>query len=218
MPPVTMRILFAGRPSMTVSGMLGRLATRGWGARVVESLRDAKASLATFPCDIVLASESLPDGRGYELAELVTRQSGTLFVCVALSESCLWLPVVEQGASVLGSRAFSAHLLETEMDILLSATAKDFAAQTTSPIPSRRARPDAAGPIRSYRKLSAATSTPAPLPRPLAPERGVQRSLASRRNPLIRETYRLADHRKPSSSPANPPRNEARARHSLRPD
>jgi len=183
MPPVTTRILFAGTPSTMVSGLLGRLAARGSGARVVETLRDAKDSLQTLPCDLVLASESLPDGRGYELAELVTRRSGTLFVCVALSESCLWLPVVEQGASVLGSRAFSSHLLEAEMDIFLSAPAKGLAAQTASPIASRRVRPHVAGPIRSYRKTPAANAARAPLAKTLLTESFVKTSRTFGRMP-----------------------------------
>ena len=40
-------------------------------------------------------------------------------VGVALSESCLWLPVIERGVNVLGERALSHAMLEAELDRLL---------------------------------------------------------------------------------------------------
>ena len=85
--------------------MLARLTNRGFGSRTVETLREARDLLGTFRWDVVLAAESLVDGRGYDLTEIVARRSGTLLVGVPLSESCLWLPVVERGALVLGRRA-----------------------------------------------------------------------------------------------------------------
>jgi hypothetical protein len=84
-----------------------------------EKLSEARDFLEIFRLDIVLASESLADGRGYALADAMRRQSGTLIVGVPLSESCLWLPVVERGVTVLGRRAFSPTMLEAELDRLL---------------------------------------------------------------------------------------------------
>jgi hypothetical protein len=119
MPAMTMRMIFAGTPSTVTEGVLARLATRGFGSYRAGSLREARDLVATFRLDVALATESLADGRGYALAEAMARHSNTLIVGVALSESCLWLPVVERGVPVLGKRAFSAAMLEPELDRLL---------------------------------------------------------------------------------------------------
>jgi hypothetical protein len=73
----------------------------------------------------VLAEEHLPDGRGYDLAESVERLATTLLVSVALSESCLWLPVVERGERSLGRRALNPRMLELELETLLSGARRD---------------------------------------------------------------------------------------------
>ena len=119
MSAATMRILFAGTPGTVTSETLARLAARGLGAYRVEKLREARELLQTFRLDVALASESLADGRGYALSEAMKRHSGSLIVSVALSESCLWLPVIERGVSVLGKRAFGPAMLESEIDRLL---------------------------------------------------------------------------------------------------
>ncbi|HEX4002292.1 MAG TPA: hypothetical protein VHX36_06560 [Candidatus Acidoferrales bacterium] len=119
MPGTTMRILFAGTPPPVTDEILTKLAARGFGAHLATKLSEAREFLEIFRLDIVLASESLADGRGYALADAMKRQSGTLIVGVPLSESCLWLPVVERGVVVLGKRAFSPTTLEAELDRLL---------------------------------------------------------------------------------------------------
>ena len=121
MPVEAMRILVIGSLASPTDTILRRLASRGWGSRRVETLREAQNMLLTFQFDVVLSAESVADGRGYEIADLVIGRAGTLIVGVALSESCLWLPVVEQGARVLGSRALNAHMLESEMEMLIGA-------------------------------------------------------------------------------------------------
>ncbi len=115
----TMRILYAGTPAPTTEEMLGRLAARGFGAYRAAKLCDARDLLETFRLDVVLATESLSDGRGYALADEMKEHRGTLIVGVALSESCLWLPVIERGVPVLGKRALSPAMLESELDRLL---------------------------------------------------------------------------------------------------
>lgn len=119
MSATTMRILFAGTSAPVTDEVLARLAARGFGAYRVEKLREARELLETFRLDVALATESLADGRGYALAEAMRRRSGSLIVGVALSESCLWLPVIERGVSVLGKRAFNPAMLEMELDRLL---------------------------------------------------------------------------------------------------
>ncbi|HTW24018.1 MAG TPA: hypothetical protein VMD78_10490 [Candidatus Baltobacteraceae bacterium] len=91
------------------------MSARGFGAYRTERLSDARDLLAAFRLDVALATESLIDGSGYALSDAMRRQAGTLIVGVPLSESCLWLPVVERGVAVLGKRAFSPATLELEL-------------------------------------------------------------------------------------------------------
>jgi len=119
MAATTMRILFAGTPAPMMNEVLARLAARGFGAYRAEKLREARELLETFRVDIVLATESLVDGSGYALADTMKQHSGTLIVGVALSESWLWLPVVERGVSVLGKRALGHAMIEAELDRVL---------------------------------------------------------------------------------------------------
>jgi hypothetical protein len=152
------RILVVGATSSDTSALLTGLATRGLGSHCVDTVREAQDVLETFPFEIVLAAESLADGRGYELAGVVTRNWGTLLVGVALSESCLWLPVVERGANVLGKRALNANMLESELSMLLCARTcerrpdviRDSAPASTRPALQRTLSP--------RRKISAASS------------------------------------------------------------
>jgi DNA-binding response OmpR family regulator len=117
-----MRILVVGTPSRGTQAILSRLASCGWGSRTVETLREAEVLVNTFRFDIVLATESLPDGRAYAMTQTIARRSGTLIVAIALSESCLWLPVVDQGRRVLGTRALNPERLEREAEKILRAS------------------------------------------------------------------------------------------------
>jgi hypothetical protein len=119
MAAMTMRILYAGVPAPMTDEVLARLAARGLGAYRVETLSEARDLLETFRVDVALAAELLSDGRGYALADAMRRHSSTLIVGVALSESSLWLPVIERGVTVLGKRALSHAMLEPELDRLL---------------------------------------------------------------------------------------------------
>ena len=118
---IGMRILVVGEPSRGTQSILSRLESNGWGARTVETLHEAEALVNTFRFDFVLAAESLPDGRAYALTQTVVRRNGTLLVAVALSESCLWLPVVDLGTKVLGTRALNSEQLEEEAEKILRA-------------------------------------------------------------------------------------------------
>jgi hypothetical protein len=109
------RLLMIGNSSPSTQVTLGRLSECGWGSYAADCVRDGEQVLKTFQVDVVLAAENLPDGRGYDLADCVARQSGTLMVGVALSENALWLPVIDRGRRVLGSRAIGARMLEAEL-------------------------------------------------------------------------------------------------------
>jgi DNA-binding response OmpR family regulator len=126
MSAAVIRILVVGNHPAATSAITTRLMLLGWASQVVDTLREARNALATLKFEVVLAAEILPDGRGYELTEGVAFRSGTLFVCVALSENSLWLPVLDRGASVLGTRAISGAELESEIVKLLSGSAVNF--------------------------------------------------------------------------------------------
>jgi len=127
-------ILMIGEPLPGTDVTLARLAAAGWASCRARTLRDGQDLMKTFRIDVVLAAESLPDGRGYDIAESVLRQSGTLLVGIALSENTLWLPVVERGQRVLGNRAIGAGLLETEMLRNLTTGAAERGAPSVGPL------------------------------------------------------------------------------------
>ena len=121
----SMRILAIGDVVPSTRDILRRFSERGWGARYVPSVRDAKDLLHTYDFDVSLSAEALPDGRGYDVGELIAQHARSLFVGVALSETCLWLPVICRGAHVLGKRALNPEMLEAELLGLLSASARE---------------------------------------------------------------------------------------------
>lgn len=112
----SMRILVVGLVLPSTRATLGRLGGRGWVFERADLLADARRLLEASRFDIILASEFLPDGRGYELIPFAEACGGSLLVAVALSGGCLWLPVVEGGVRMLGMRGVNMRLLETEMD------------------------------------------------------------------------------------------------------
>jgi DNA-binding response OmpR family regulator len=125
MSVTSMRILVIGDLLPGTGRVLHHLTNAGSVTRIVRNVREARDLLTTFDFHVVLASEVLPDGRGYDLAESVSRRSRTLIVGVALSESSLWLPVVLRGVRVLGRRALSPDMLETELKVLLGRRSPD---------------------------------------------------------------------------------------------
>lgn len=116
----SMRILVVGPVLPSTRATLVRLGGRGWTFERVDSLSEARSLLEASRYGIILASEFLPDGRGYELIVFAERCAGSLLVAVALSGGCLWLPVVEGGVRMLGVRGVHMKMLETEMGAILA--------------------------------------------------------------------------------------------------
>lgn len=144
----TVRILTVGTSSPVTDIALRRLAGCGWGSYGVASVREGFDLAKTFQLDVILASEKLPDGRGYDFAELAIRQKSSLLVGVALTDHSLWLPVIERGSRVLGSRAIGAHVLQEELVKTLTARAMERGGETfaaPAPEPKRASPPLAAG-------------------------------------------------------------------------
>lgn len=120
MPYRNCRLLVVGDASLPAESVMQSLSRRGAQQAIARTVQEAILRLGDFRFDVVLSSEFLPDGRAYELMPIVERKGGSLLVAVALSESALWLPVIENGRRVLGTRALNARVLESELEGLLS--------------------------------------------------------------------------------------------------
>jgi hypothetical protein len=114
MSAASVRILFVGTSTASTQSTLKELARSGWESHAVESLQEADSVLRTIRFELILATEKLSDGTGYGLVSVVERQGGNLFICVPLSETCLWLPAVEHGTRSLGQRALNPVMFATE--------------------------------------------------------------------------------------------------------
>jgi hypothetical protein len=130
MATAPLQILIVGSPGSSTGRPILQFASWDHVARYADTVAEATVLLEGFHFAVVLARETLPDGRGYELARIIARQGGNLFVGVPLSET-LWLPVVERGSLVLGQRALNASVFENEVEIALGAVR----AQIKSDIP-----------------------------------------------------------------------------------
>jgi DNA-binding response OmpR family regulator len=128
MSAAAVRILVVGTSTASTESTLKGLARSGWESHAVKTVREADTVLRTIRFQLTLATEKLPDGTGYELASLVAQQTGNLFISVPLSETCLWLPAVENGVRSLGERALNPLMLKTEAESILRACDKATAA------------------------------------------------------------------------------------------
>lgn len=129
------QILTVGPATLDTLATLKRLVCSGWSSHSVATIREAESILKTIRFNVVLAAEKLADGMGYELAPILTRQRGTLYIGVALSETCLWLPVVERGVRSLGDRAMNSGVLETEVAEILRRVQDGIVAASDDEIP-----------------------------------------------------------------------------------
>jgi DNA-binding NtrC family response regulator len=120
MPASAVRILVVGPLAEATGEMSQRLERHGWATHMVSTLREAQIVLQTIRFPLVLAAEKLDDGTGYELTKWATQQELTLMVGLQLTDTLLWLPVVEAGERSLGSRALNPVMLEGEIEKLLS--------------------------------------------------------------------------------------------------
>jgi hypothetical protein len=122
MSATAVRILVVGTPTESTETTLRGLARAGWESHAVKTVREAEAVLRTIRFQLTFATEKLSDGTGYQLASLIAQQSGNLFISVPLSETCLWLPAVENGVRSLGQRALNPLTLAKEAEVILRAT------------------------------------------------------------------------------------------------
>lgn len=120
MSAIVVRILAVGSLTESTNEMCQRLERHGWAKHGVATLREAAIVLKTVRFPLVLATEKLGDGSGYELADSAVAQKSTLMVGLKLSETLLWLPVVEEGERSLGRKALNPMTLEIEIEKLLT--------------------------------------------------------------------------------------------------
>jgi len=114
------RILVVGHTASSTAFTLQKLERAGCAFHSVDTIAEAETAMRTTPFDIVLAGETMPDGRGYDLTNCVVNHSATLLISIALSETCLWLPVVQHGVRTLGERALNSFTLQSEITALLN--------------------------------------------------------------------------------------------------
>jgi len=114
------RILVVGHTASSTTFTLQKLERVGCAFHSVDTIAEAETAMRATPFDIVLAAETMPDGRGYDLTNRVVNHSGTLLISIALSETCLWLPVVQHGVRTLGERALNSFTLQSEITALLN--------------------------------------------------------------------------------------------------
>ena len=114
------RILVVGHTASSTTVTLQKLERAGCAFQSVDTIAEAETAMRTTPFDIVLAAETMRDGRGYDLTNFVANHSATLLIAVALSETCLWLPVVQHGVRTLGERALNSFALQSEITALLN--------------------------------------------------------------------------------------------------
>jgi hypothetical protein len=144
MPTGAVRILVVGPLTSGTSEMSQRLERHGWATHSVATLRDARVVLQTIRFPLVLVAEKLEDGTGYELTEWAAKQELTLFVGLQLTETLLWLPVVECGRRSLGSRALNPVMLEGEIERTLAGLDMERAA---AGVRDRERRAATSGPV-----------------------------------------------------------------------
>jgi hypothetical protein len=121
--------------------ILCRLSDAGHFSRRARNLEQAREILRATPHPkLVLASEMLSDGRAYELIRPIERMGVSLLVSIALTDTCIWLPVVQRGRRTLGLRAMHQHFLEPEIYELLTEAQADLADHCSARTQSSRAR------------------------------------------------------------------------------
>src|ERR1700674_3338784 len=136
MPTISKRLLTVGLVEAEVSAGLERMKRGGWELLAVQNLREAEKALETGDFGVELAAKDLADGSGYDLQGGVMRNGGSLFVAVTLSESYLWVPVVERGSKTPGKCALEPRSLESELGKYACA----YGVQSISSVPAGHAR------------------------------------------------------------------------------
>ncbi|MGH9746934.1 MAG: hypothetical protein ACRD59_12600 [Candidatus Acidiferrales bacterium] len=127
------RVLVVGLAGSRLGPLIDRLGRDGWGSYSVDSIAEARTVLRTLQFDVILATEHLIDGTGYELSQEIARRSASLFVEVSLSKGHVWLPVVERGTRTMGESAFELAELDWELKRIFSDSATLYSPVATIP-------------------------------------------------------------------------------------
>lgn len=95
-------VLLLGRDFQSSQILIDQLRRSGFRCHFVNSMRAASQLLRSMRIDVVLSDTHLPDGTGLGLAAVLTGLPVTAFLCWPVEDSCLWLPVIEDGKPCLG--------------------------------------------------------------------------------------------------------------------
>ncbi len=85
--------------------LLRCLGQLGYAHTVTQHLEQATEVLRGSRFDLILAQLRLDDGSGSSLIGPAIKSGGDLFLCMAVSEGCLWLPAVQNRHDCWGAPA-----------------------------------------------------------------------------------------------------------------
>ena len=94
--------MLVGRSFGSAHVLTGRLRAWGFRCHLASNVRAARELFESVRVDMVLTDTRLSDGTGFGLAVSLSRLSVTVFVCVPIQDSCLWLPAIDRGIVCLG--------------------------------------------------------------------------------------------------------------------
>lgn len=114
-------MLLVGLGSSGAQGLSDRL--RGWGFQcyLATNLRAARDVFELIRIDMVLTNTQLSDGTGVGLAASLAGLPVTVFVCVPLEDSCLWLPAIDCGRVCLGLPALRPSEFASSLEEMVGA-------------------------------------------------------------------------------------------------
>lgn len=95
-------VLLVGLGSSGAQALSDRLRGLGFRCYLANNLQAAREFFGLIRIDVVLTNVQLSDGTGVGLAASLAGYPVTVFVCVPLEDSCLWLPAIDCGSVCLG--------------------------------------------------------------------------------------------------------------------
>lgn len=111
-----------GQSSSGAEALADRLRVWGFRSRRVTTFQAALELFDSIQVDVVLTNMHLSGGTGFGLTLSLSGLPVTVFVCVPLERSCLWLPAMDRGRICLGLPAlrpseFASSLEEMAMHL-----------------------------------------------------------------------------------------------------
>jgi hypothetical protein len=90
--------------------------------------------LSSHPVDLVLSNTHLSDGSGFGLLVALDGLPVSAFLCLAVEDSCFWLPAIDGGKECLGLPALRPSEFASLLDELARSSAADPSGDWPLPI------------------------------------------------------------------------------------